>query len=331
MAETQRVCVTGASGYVAGVLIDLLLKSESPKYSVGGTVRSLANKEKVAHLQKSYPGLELFEADLLTDGSFDAAFVGCGVVFHTASPFQLQVEDPQRDLVDPAVNGTRNVLTAAAKAGVKKVVLTSSCAAVVAASEITATRVFTEEDWNLESSLDNAPYRFSKTMAEKEAWKLSKELGFELAVINPAFVMGPPVSTRTDGTSIGTVKWLLEGGAKEGAMPMVLGCVDVRDVGLAHIRAAERSEATGKRFILSSEKAYAQLEMAAMIKAALEKIGGAEKLIANLPTTQKGDAPLPALYNHSQAETVLGIDFKPLEQTLSEMVAFFLDNGIVSK
>lgn len=331
MAETKKVCVTGASGYIAGVLIDLLLKSESPKYSVSGTVRSLSNKDKTEHLEKSYPGIHLFEADLLADGSFDSAFEGCDVVFHTASPFQLQVEDPQRDLVDPAVKGTRNVLTAAAKAGVRKVVLTSSCAAVVATGQVTATRVFTEDDWNLESSLDNAPYRFSKTMAEKEAWKLSKELGFELAVINPAFVLGPPVSTRTDGTSIGTVKWLLDGGAKEGAMPMVLGCVDVRDVGLAHIRAAQREEATGKRFILSSERSYPQLEMAAALKKALEKIGGAEKLIANLPTTQKGDAPLPALYTHSRAETVLGIEFTPLEKTLEDMARFFLDNGIVTK
>jgi len=329
MSDTKRVCVTGASGYIAGVLIDLLLKSESPKYKVAGTVRSLSNAEKVAHLQSSYPGLELFEANLLDEGSFDASFAGCDVVFHTASPFQLQVSDPQKDLVDPALLGTRNVMNSAAKAGVKKVVVTSSCAAVVEMSAVTATRVFNEADWNMESTLDNAPYRLSKRLAEEEAWKLAKEHGIELATINPAFVLGPPVSTRTDGTSIGTMKWLLTGGAKEGAMPMVLGCVDVRDVGLAHIRAAERPEAIGKRFILSSERAYSQLELSNFMKDALEAIPGTEKLRENLPTSQKGDGPQAALFSHAQAEQVLGIEFTPLSKTMADMVKYFLDNGIV--
>ena len=124
------VCVTGATGYVAGWIVKRLLEEG---LTVHATVRDPDNAGKLAHLRKAEadaPGtLKFFAADLLEPGSFDEAVRGCGVVFHTASPFQMSVEDPQKDLVEPAVQGTRNLLAAVnAAKSVQRVVLTSSCA-----------------------------------------------------------------------------------------------------------------------------------------------------------------------------------------------------------
>lgn len=129
----MKVAVTGAGGYIASMLIkDLLSKG----YTVHGTVRNLKDEKKVKHLidsiGKSEKGkLVLYEADLLKDGSFKECFEGVEGVFHTASPFQLNVKDPKTDLLEPAVNGTANVINEAIHAkSVKRVIVTSSMAAV---------------------------------------------------------------------------------------------------------------------------------------------------------------------------------------------------------
>ena len=125
----QVVAVTGVSGYIGSEVVKQLLEKG---YTVRGTVRSKSNTSKVQHLltlSDALPGqLELFEADLLKDGDFDNVVRGADFVLHTASPFFTETSDPQKDLVDPAVNGTTNVLNAAGKAGIKRVVVTSSVA-----------------------------------------------------------------------------------------------------------------------------------------------------------------------------------------------------------
>src|SRR5580765_4206043 len=130
MRTDKPVCVTGASGFIAAHIVRELLERG---YRVRGTVRSLRQPGKYTFLTQ-LPGaadrLELVEADLLAPGSYDAAVAGCDVVMHTASPYLIDVKDPQRDLVDPAVKGTLNVLTSAKAAGVGRVVLTSSMSAI---------------------------------------------------------------------------------------------------------------------------------------------------------------------------------------------------------
>lgn len=129
MSAAYVVCITGISGYIATELCKQLLEKG---YTVRGTVRSLKNAQKVEHLKKlgdALPGkLELFEADLMVGGSFDNVMDGVDYVFHTASPYSFSVEDPQKDLVDPALKGTNNVLNSVAKhkETIKRVVLTSS-------------------------------------------------------------------------------------------------------------------------------------------------------------------------------------------------------------
>jgi len=129
---TKPVLVTGATGYVAGRLVEKLLAEGA---TIHAPVRSPDNKEKTKYLDeladKSSGSIKYFKADLLDEGSYDEAMKGCELVFHTASPFSLNVDDPQKDLVDPALKGTRNVLEAGIRSeSVKRVVLTSCCAAI---------------------------------------------------------------------------------------------------------------------------------------------------------------------------------------------------------
>jgi len=176
--KTKPVLVTGATGYVAGWIVKRLLDEG---VIVHAAVRDPADYKKIKHLNdlalKTHGKIHFFKADLLDQGSYEEAMNGCEIVFHTASPFTLNISDPQKDLVDPAVLGTQNVLDAANKTtSVKRVVLTSSCAAIygdTADKESVPNGVFTEEHWNTTSSLDHQPYSFSKTAAEKAAWSIA--------------------------------------------------------------------------------------------------------------------------------------------------------------
>jgi len=239
------VCVTGASGFIATRIVELLL---ARGYRVRGTVRSVGKAKELAPL-RALPGaaerLELVEADLLTRGAYDAAVAGCEFVMHTASPYVLDAKDPQKDLVEPALEGTRNVLGACAKAGgVRRVVLTSSMAAIT--DEPESDRVLTEADWNDKSSLDRNPYYYSKTVAEREAWRIVKEEapGFDLVAVNPFLVVGPSL-----GAGLNTSNQLfvdLLKGTYPGIMNITWGFVDVRDVALAHVLAMETKAASGR-------------------------------------------------------------------------------------
>jgi dihydroflavonol-4-reductase len=243
-----RVCVTGASGFVASWLVRELLERG---VHVRGTVRRASS---VPHLQ-SLPGakdrLELVEADLLAPASFEAAVQGCAVVFHTASPYVIQVDDPQRDLVDPAVNGTRGVLAACRRAPtVARVVLTSSMAAVT--DEPGADRVLTEADWNEKSTLQRNPYYLSKTLAERAAWAFMtrEHPAFDLVAMNPFVIMGPSLSPGLNVSN--KIVADLVNGVYPGILSMTWGIVDVRDVAHAHVRAAEVRSAHG-RYLLAQE------------------------------------------------------------------------------
>jgi len=207
--------VTGASGYIAMHIIYQLLEKG---HNVHGTVRSLKDESKINELKNALTPkgdkvgkLELFEADLLEKGSYKKCFENCSVVLHTASPFQIVVEDPERDLVKPAVLGTENVINEClANKDIKRVVVTSSMISVCGPKDEGYT--YKETDWNNPKDFG---YAYSKVYAEKKAWELVEGKDIELVVCNPAFVLGPPLSSRTDSTSIKVIKGLLEGATKE--------------------------------------------------------------------------------------------------------------------
>ena len=229
-------------------------------YRVRGTTRNVAKAREAAHLI-GLPGakerLELVEADLDEPGAFDDAVVGCEYIMHIASPYVLDVDDPQRDLVDPAVNGTLSVLQSAQKTGaVKRVVLTSSFAAV---SGPPKDGVWTEEDWNTTSSLDYGAYAYSKTMAERAAWDFMEKsgVGFDLVVINPTGVVGPSIVSRVNQTHQFFVA--MTRGEYPGIISLDFPFVDVRDVAKAHVLAMERPNANGRYILAAGTRTFRQL------------------------------------------------------------------------
>ena len=258
----MKVCVTGATGFVASWLVKELL--ERGDITVRGTVRRIASADHLRALPGAAERLELVEADLTIPGSFEPAVRGCAVVFHTASPYVIQVENPQRDLVDPAVNGTLDVLRACTKASdVLRVVLTSSMAAVT--DQPDSTRVLTEADWNEKSTLQRNPYYLSKTLAERAAWDFvaREKPQFDLVALNPFMIMGPSLSPGLNVSN--KIIADLTNGVYPGILSFTWGIVDVRDVAHAHVRAAEVPDAKG-RYLLVQEPAVSMRTMVGWLR-----------------------------------------------------------------
>lgn len=329
------ILVTGASGFIASHIVCELL---SRGYRVRGSVRSLAKDKDFAHL-RAMPGaerLELFEADLLADGAFDEAARGCSHVMHTASPYVLNAKDPQKDLVEPAVKGTRSVLASCKKAGtVQRVVLTSSMAAIT--DEPESDHVLTEKDWNTKSTLDRNPYYLSKTLAEKEGWEFvaQDKANFDLVVINPFLVIGPSYSPGIN-TSNQLFIDLMQG-TYPGIMNLTWGFVDVRDVALAHVLAMETPTAKG-RYICAADT-ISMRDVVALLDGQgwgegrkLPKLGLdcaigdftvkvssylQPKGVGSYLRTHVGRVPR---FDHAKIERELGLSFRKVEQSVLDTV-----------
>ena len=242
MPVTERpVVVTGASGFVGSAIVRELLDHG---YRVRGTVRSPDRVRSEGHLT-ALPGsdrLDLIAADLNQPGSFDPAMDGVEHVIHAASPYVVSVDDPQRDLVDPALNGTLSVLESAAAAGrVRRIVVTSSFAAV---TDEPAGR-FDETIWNDSSSLRRNPYYYAKTVAERAAWAFAaSHPAIRVVVINPTLVIGTslvPALNESNGVLAGYTTRQYPG-----ILSLCYGLVDVRDVAKAHRLALETDAASGR-------------------------------------------------------------------------------------
>jgi nucleoside-diphosphate-sugar epimerase len=257
------VCVTGASGFVGSYVVQALLERG---YQVRATVRDPEDAQKTAHL-RAMGDVTLHAADLMQPGSFDGAFAECRAVIHVASTVQLSAKDPQREIVDVAVNGTRNVLEAVRRAGtVKRVVQTSSVAAIIDAARPQG-HVFTEADWNESANLRENPYDLSKREAERAAVTFREALPeserFELTAVHPSFVLGPVLTKAHLKSSPSAVRTLLR--RQYPACPnLAFAIVDVRDVADAHVRALE-AENPGPRHIVTSESMFMP-EMARILK-----------------------------------------------------------------
>jgi len=241
---TAPVCVTGATGFVAGAIVQELLEYG---YSVRGTTRDPERawrERQVTGLPGADHQLELVSADLMTRGAFDSVVDGCEYVIHAASPYVTDVENPYRDLVAPAVHGTLSVLKACqAVRGVKRVVLTSSFAAVTDEPD---GRLLSEEDWNTKSTLKRNPYYLSKTVAERTAWSFMEESSpdFDLVVINPSYVLGPSLIPGLNTSA--RVLAALTNGLWPGIVSLQWVIVDVRDLATVHRLAMETPTASGR-------------------------------------------------------------------------------------
>ena len=333
MKTNKPVCVTGASGFIAAHIIRELLERG---YHVRGTVRKTPeNYPFLLALPGAAERLELVQADLLAAGSYDRAFEGCDYVMHTASPYKNKVKNPQTELVDPALIGTETVLESCLKSGgIKRVILTSSIAAIT--DEPDSTKVFTEKDWNIMSSLDRNPYHFSKTVAELAAWDfiMKQRPAFDLIAINPFMVIGPSL-----GPSLNTSNEMIRDimiGVYPGIIDINWGFVDVRDVATAHVLAMETDTASG-RYLCSAEIMHMK-ELVAFLKSsgfggyALPKADLTGKmgtlLMKALSFTQPKDIGMyirtttgrTMRYDNTKIKRELGISFKPVKESLIETV-----------
>ena len=346
--QSKPILVTGGTGYLASWIIKQLLDEGK---EVRTTVRNLSQKDKSAHLTglavKSKGTLTFFEADLLKKGSFTEAMAGCELVIHTASPFKISgLKNAQKELVEPALEGTRNVLESVnSTESVKRVVLTSSIVAIYGDAvdiQKTANGIFTEEDWNFSSSVDHQPYPYSKTLAEKLAWEMAgKQNRWDLLTINPGFIMGPSLSKRTDSTSIDIMIQLATGKFKTGVPSGEMGFIDVRDVAKAHILAGFSPTASGRHICVSHQKTF--LDMANVIKASYPKYplptGFVPKwlfwLIAPLVGFTrkyvKLNVGIDLKFDNSYIRKDLGIEFIPFEKTITDHFEQILNDDIVKR
>ncbi len=340
----QTILLTGASGFIAKhIALDLL----NAGHQVRATVRSLSRGAEVTAAVRPHltdpAGLQerltFVALDLGDDAGWNAAARGVTAVMHTASPFPLvQPKDPA-DLIRPAVDGTLRVLRAAQTGGVTRVILTSSVVAIMGGPLPPGKVAYDETDWTPTDDPAVSAYGLSKTLAERAAWDFVRDHtpGMQLTTINPGLVTGPPLDVHF-GTSVGVVQRVLRG--KDPLLPHLgFTLVDVRDVALMHLRALERPETAGKRYIGATESLWFT-EIGAALKAAHPS--------RRIPTRQSPDilirllglfdpsvrAIVPSLGKIDRADNTaarrdLGIDFIPAPQSLAATADFLIEHAAV--
>ncbi len=289
----------------------------------------------------------MWEADLLKDGSFDNAAKDCSAIIHMASPFTLHFKNAKKELIVPALEGTKNVLRAANKTQtVKKVILTSSVAAIYGDNidmyELNISE-FTEKNFNYSSSASHQPYSYSKTIAEKEAWKIyNNQDQWELIVINPSFVMGPSLTNRSRSESLRFMTDLLTGKYFLGAPDLMFGFVDVRDVAKAHIIALENKNTKGRNIL--AERTINVYELSKIIKKLYGKkyklpLMQTPKFILYLvgwlfnlsPKFISRNVGYDIKLNTTKSKENMKLTYTPLENTLKDMIEQMETNKQLNK
>ena len=335
---TDKVLVSGGSGYIAGFLIRQLV---AEGWTVHTTVRSLAREDAVRQLLAvDNSRLKFFAADLNADAGWAEAMAGCGHVAHLASPLPGGVPKDANELIVPARDGALRVLHAAKAAGVKRFVMTSSVAAI-AYGRGRGVHHFTEADWTVLEKPGITAYIQSKTIAERAArdWVAQEGAGIEFCTINPSVVLGP-VWSRDYSASVIIVKKLLDGSMA--ACPDIgFGVVDVRDVAELHVHALRAPNMAGERFIASGR--FMKLrEIADVLRAELgpqaKKVPTrnvpdwlvrvaarfnpvARAVVGELGSVRHQDA--------SHAKAVLGWATRPVEQSIVDSARSLIELGIV--
>jgi len=272
----ERVLITGGSGFIGAHTIVQALKAG---HAVTTTIRSPSRQDEVRGFIRAGgadpAGLQFAFADLMKDDGWAEAVSGKDYVLHVASPFPPTVPKDEDELIVPAREGTLRVLRAAKAAGVKRVVVTSSMAAVAYGhANAKPSRPYTEEDWTDPNGADVRAYVKSKTIAERAGWEWAKANGQEMAVVNPSAVLGPLLG-KDYSSSIELVKKLMEG-AMPGCPKLGFMIVDVRDVADMHLRAMTDPAAAGERFLACSGDFMWMQDVAQVLR---EKMGAAAKKV----------------------------------------------------
>jgi dihydroflavonol-4-reductase len=324
----EKVLVTGASGFIAEHCIIELLKNG---YSVKGSLRTMSREQEVREAVKTETDdakLEFCKLDLLDDDGWEEAMRDCDYLMHVASPFVIEDPKDENELIKPAKEGTLRALNAAKKAGIKRVVLTSSVAAV---NSHMMSGTSDHTTWTDINSKYVTPYQKSKTIAEKAAWDFYNNQDnsnkMEMAVINPGGVMGPQLGNDLGGASTQIVSQLISG-----KFPMIPALsfpfIDVRDVAILHVKAMTTPEADGKRFIAAHSEPTWMYQVAEVLSAAgYEKIKLKKapsfmlKLIGLFDNKTKSLVPMLDKYvpcDNSQTVEILNWKPMPWEQAFIE-------------
>lgn len=341
MNQSATVLVTGGSGFIGGWCVIKLLEQG---YSVRTTVRSLSREKAVRALLctvvDAQDRLSFCAAELTDDAGWDAAVSGCRYVLHVASPVVLSEPRNPDDLVRPARDGTQRVVRAAIKAGVERIVVTSSVAAASPRGDV-ATSVSDETVWTDLADATVSAYARSKTLAERAAWDLVQASGgtTTLATVNPSVVLGPVLSGDFS-QSVELVERLLSG--RVPAIPRLgFNIVDVRDVADLHVRVMTAPEAAGQRFIAAGGFAW-MADIASLLRARLGAAAG------RVPTRNAPDflVRLFALFNpdlrtvvprlgirreftSAKAQKMLGWTPRPLDGTVLDCARSLIATGSV--
>ncbi len=340
MDGSGTVLVTGGSGYIGGWCVIGLLQQG---YVVRATVRDLAKEPaaRAAIAKVVDPGnrLSFHAVNLTSDDGWDAAMDGCDYVLHVASPLGVQEPKDPFELITPAREGALRAIRAAIKAGVKRVVMTSSVAATH--KEGTGDTIADETNWTNGDDAKQGAYGRSKTLAEQAAWALIKAEGgaTTLAVVNPALVLGP-VTSGDYSESVQVVERLLTG-RMPGVPRLGFNVVDVRDVADLHIRAMTAPEAAGERFIAAGHYAWMS-ELADVLRAKYPEQA------AKVPTRKVPDfvvrlvglfdrdlgSVTPGLgrkhdYSSAKAQDKLGWRPRPLADTIVDCARSLVAEGLV--
>ncbi len=343
----KKILVTGASGYLASWIVKLLIEQG---HIVHATVRSLNDAVKISHLLKlkalEPKQLILFEADLLTENSFDEAIKNCDIVIHTASPYFLdKPKNIQKELIDPAVNGTKNVLNSVNKTkSVKRVIVTSSIVTLFNnAKDLcnTPNNKVTQSGTNTNKDETYNSYAFSKTRAEQIAWEISKLNSWDLITVHPGAIFGPSLSERQDSTSVKMMTQFLNGSFKTGVPNLSLGVVDVRDAAKIHIYSALTPSATGKYIAVA--ETLTLLEVSRLLD--IKKLGIKNKLprkelpkfliwlISPLIGMQRkyvsNNVNHPITFENARSISELGMTYSSTKKTLNEHIEQLVKSGLI--
>lgn len=341
-AARGLVVVTGGSGYIAGYCIAELL---SNGWHVRTTVRSLARaeetRESIGKIAANSDMIEFVAADLNSDVGWETAVAGADYVLHLASPVPIVAPNNDDEVIRPARDGTLRVLKASRDARVRRVVITSSIAAIAYGRGERA-QPFSEEDWTDETNRqDTSPYARSKTVAERAAWAWQKTDGdaLELVTINPVIVLGPTLGSDFSA-SLEVIKKLLDRSVP--ALPRFgFNVVDVRDIAKLHLLAMTAPEAAGQRFIASSDF-YWMKEIAGILKQELgDKARNVPsisipdflvRILAKFDPVLRGrlfDLGKKRLVSSDKARRVLGWTTRPTRQTIVDTAKSLLAQNLV--
>ena len=333
----EKVLVTGATGYIGLHCIHQLLNQG---YAVNGSVRSPERKDEIFEALKNQntptENLSIFTIDLNDDEGWDQGMDGCDYLLHVASPIAL--ENHNEDFfVKPAVAGVKRAMKFAKKHNVKKVVLTSSVAAIFETLE--SKSYYDESDWSDPDIPAISHYAKSKTLAEKTAWEFveNENHPFELTVINPALVIGPSLSGDLGESNKAIV--MVATGKMPVAVPLQFGYVDVRDVATAHILAMQNPASNGERFALA-EKDLWYKDVAKVLKGnGFDKAPTfavpvwLAKILANFSKELKITLPylgrLRSVKNTSKAKDILGWNPRPAEESIVEIAQQIQEMGLI--